>query len=188
MPECHPVECTARRAVAPGGQGIGCRERPPPLAWPATCVTRHGIASDSSPHCLRRRPDSRRCAPLSYALEVTRTTLVSRFARRGLPSPKLPRDGSPHTRRRAVGGSGGVDRDGRHPPRVLLSAELRTPSPAAASVDAVGIPEGLRRRAHARIFPHDARTWLPARLRTFSPLAPPAITPASANGVRARGG
>lgn len=126
---------------------------------------------------------------LSYALEVTPTTLVSRFARKGLPSPKAYLVTARLTRAAAL---------------------LEDPAASIATVAAhleysssqsfgrhLQLRLQLTPSAFRRIFDgermleHFRNTlvlgFLPA-LRTFSPLAPPVITPASANGVTARAG
>ncbi len=126
---------------------------------------------------------------LSYALEVTPTTLVSRFARKGLPSPKAYLATARLTRAAALLEDPAAS-------IAMVAAHLEY-----SSSQSFGRHLQLRLRmtpsAFRRIFDgermleHFRSTlvlgFLPA-LRTFSPLTPPVITPASANGVTARAG
>jgi AraC-like DNA-binding protein len=126
---------------------------------------------------------------LSYALEVTPTTLVSRFARKGLPSPKVYLATARLTRAAALLEDRGASiatvathleysspqSFGRH---LRLRLQL-TPSAFRKAFDGERMLEYFRTSL--------VLAFLPA-LRTFSPLAPPVITPASVNGDGARNG
>jgi AraC-like DNA-binding protein len=124
---------------------------------------------------------------LSYALEVTPTTLVSRFARKGLPSPKAYLATARLTRAAAMLEDPAASiamvaahleysssqSFGRH---LQLRLQL-TPSAFRKLFDGERMLERFRSTL--------VLGYLPA-LQTFSPLTPPVITPASANGVTAR--
>lgn len=126
---------------------------------------------------------------LSYALEVTPTTLVSRFARRGLPSPKAYLATARLTRAAAL-----LEDPAASIATVATHLEYSSPQSFGRHLQ---LRLQLTPSAFRKVFDGERmleyfRTtlvlgFLPA-LRTFSPLAPPAITPASANGVVPRGG
>lgn len=118
---------------------------------------------------------------LAHALEVTPTTLVSRFARKRLPSPKAYLATARLTRAAAMLEDPAASvaavaalleysspqSFGRH---LQLRLQL-TPSAFRKSFDGEGMLEHFRRTL--------VLGFLPA-LRTFSPLTPPAIKPVSA--------
>jgi AraC-like DNA-binding protein len=124
---------------------------------------------------------------LAYALEVTPTTLVSRFSRKGLPSPKAYLATARLTRAAAL-----LEDPAASIAMVAAHLEYSSSQSFGRHLQLrLQLTPSIFRRIFdgERMLEHFRTTlvlgFLPA-LRTFSPLVPPSITPASANGVSAR--